>query len=450
MRSVFSRFSWLFALLMAIGGWVSFVVAGDLRVATFSCDVTPPLGQNIPSLKPMEVIDRPLLAKGIVLDDGRRRYILCAIDWCEICNSTYALFCRKIAEGAGTDPARVAVHANHQQAAPVADVDAVRLLKGTKGPPPLPDVKFFEQTADRVGAAAKGSLARLQPFDRIGSGEAKVEGVGSTRRIMGKDGKIHPRWSYLDDLALRNEAEGPIDPMLKTITLARGEKPLVRLHYYACHPQNLRNNRNVGYDFPGIARETLEKKENVFQVYFPGCGGDVLVGKYNDGTPAAQEQFARRLLAGMEAAISAYAFRFRRIDPLALRPSKVAAVCSSRPHVGREPRAHGRPPPARRQAHRRCDAGRLRRAGRAAIAYEQLADRPRSHPCPVGRMPGRLSIVCAAFGAGRLRGRGRQRRLRAGQRVYRPAIRGGRRGAGRRERRSRLRNAAQGGDRQAP
>ena len=92
---------------------------------------------------------------------------------------------------------------------------------------------------------------------------------------------------------------------MKTITLARGEKPLVRLHFYACHPQNLANNRNVGYDFPGIARETLEKQEGVFQVYFPGCGGDVLVGKYNDGTPAARDQFAQRLLAGMKAAVAA-------------------------------------------------------------------------------------------------------------------------------------------------
>ena len=104
MRSVFSRFSWLFALLRRAAAAVSFVAAADRRAAACAGDVTPRRGRNIPSLKPMEVIDRPLLAKGIVLDDGRRRYILCAIDWCEICNSTYALFCRKIAKGAGTDP----------------------------------------------------------------------------------------------------------------------------------------------------------------------------------------------------------------------------------------------------------------------------------------------------------------------------------------------------------
>ena len=258
-----------------------------------------------------------MLAKGIVLDDGRRRYILCAIDWCEICNSTYALFCRKIAEGAGTDPARVAVHANHQQAAPVADVDAVRLLKGTKGPPPLPDVKFFEQTADRVGAAAKGSLARLQPFDRIGSGEAKVEGVGSTRRIIGKDGKIHSALE-LPRRPCAAKRSGGTD---RSDARRRSPWPAGKSRWCVCTitPAIRRTSptiANVGYDFPGIARETLEKKENVFQVYFPGCGGDVLVGKYNDGTPAAQRAIRPAAAGGHGGGDRRHAFRSRRIDPL--------------------------------------------------------------------------------------------------------------------------------------
>ncbi len=85
--------------------------AVELRVATFRCDVTPPLGflTYPPAYQPLEKIEHPLLAKGIVLDDGRQRYVLCAIDWCALCNATYELFRQKVAEGAGTDPARVAV-----------------------------------------------------------------------------------------------------------------------------------------------------------------------------------------------------------------------------------------------------------------------------------------------------------------------------------------------------
>jgi hypothetical protein len=95
---------------------------------------------------------------------------------------------------------------------------------------------------------------------------------------------------------------------LKTITLARSGKPLVRLHYYATHPQTLYGDGRASSDLPGDAREALEKKENVFQVYFTGCGGDVALGKYNDGSRKCRVELAERLLAGMEASIAATTF----------------------------------------------------------------------------------------------------------------------------------------------
>jgi hypothetical protein len=311
MRNILTRLVWAVAAAAIWTGLpLSITEAAQLRVATFRCDVTPPLGYLTypPAWKPLEKIEHPLLAKGIVLDDGGRRYVLCAIDWCALCNSTYDLFRQKVAEGAGTDPTRVAVHTIHQHTAPLADNDAIQLLMQTKDPPACPNPKFFEEMANRLGVAVKESLPRLQSFDRVGVGEGKVDQVASTRRLIDKDGKVHrPRWSLVrgEDLFLRDEPEGLIDPMLKTITLAQGAQPLVRLHYYATHPQSYYGDPTVTFDFPGIAREILEKKENVFQVYFTGCAGDVLVGKYNDGTPATRDKFAQRILAGMEVAIAA-------------------------------------------------------------------------------------------------------------------------------------------------
>jgi hypothetical protein len=311
MRHVLARLGCTAAVVAAWTWWpLSCTEAAQLRVATFRCDVTPPLGYLTypPVFRALEKIEHPLLAKGIVLDDGGRRYVLCAIDWCGLCNSTYDLFRRKVAEGAGTDPTRVALHTVHQHTAPLADNDAYRLLLQSKDPPACPDLKFFDATADRVGAAVKQSLGRLQAFDRIGAGEGKVDRVASTRRLIDKDGKVHhPRYSLVrgKDLALRDEPEGLIDPLLKTITLAQGDRPLVRLHYYASHPQSFYHDARVSYDFPGMAREELEQREHVFQVYFTGCAGDILVGKYNDGTPATRAKFAARLLAGMQAAIAA-------------------------------------------------------------------------------------------------------------------------------------------------
>jgi hypothetical protein len=299
---------------------------GPLRLATFRCDVTPPLGYLTypPTWKPLEKIEHPLLAKGVVIEHQGRRYVLCALDWCGICNSTYDLFRRKIADAAGTDPQYVAVHTLHQHTAPLADIDAIRLLSAAGDAPRCPDPKFFEDVAVRVGQSVKAAIPQLQVFDRIGTGEGKVDRVGSTRRLIEKDGKVHrPRWSRVtgDDLVLRDEPEGLIDPMLKTVTLARGGRPLVRLHYYATHPQSYYGDPRVTWDFPGMAREALEQQERVFQVYFTGCAGDVLVGKYNDGTPETRDRFAGRIRAAMDAAIAAT--RFAPADTMLWRSTAV-------------------------------------------------------------------------------------------------------------------------------
>jgi hypothetical protein len=117
--------------------------------------------------------------------------------------------------------------------------------------------------------------------------------------------------------------EGDIDPMLKTITFARGKKALARLHYYATHPQTVSCDGTTSADFVGWAREALERKERVFQVYFTGCSGNVTSGKYNDSTPPMRAGLKQRLQAGMEAAIAATRFTpperlVWRTDPLAL------------------------------------------------------------------------------------------------------------------------------------
>lgn len=280
------------------------VEAAPLRVATFQCDVTPPLGAAVYSgYKPLATIEHPLLAKGIVLEEGDRRYVVCAVDWCELCNSTHTLFREKMAAAAGTHISRVAVQTVHQHTAPMGDADAFRLFEQVEDPPPHLPPAFFEQMADRLGGAVRQSLDRLEVFDAIGTGQARVEGVASTRRVPAGDGRIRIRWSSCRDPALRAEPEGHIDPFLKTVTFARGDTPLVRLHYYATHPQSFYGDPRASYDFPGIARESLQKQEKVFNIYFTGCAGDVTAGKYNDGSCRARDELTASLRAGMDAAV---------------------------------------------------------------------------------------------------------------------------------------------------
>ena len=282
--------------------------AGGLRVATFRCDITPPLGQPMFSCDPLRTVEQPLLAKGIVLEARSAAVRALCLGLVRVVQRVVRFAAGKIAEAAGTDPAHVAVQCVHQHTAPLVDIDARRAAGRVRRQAVglHIDPKVFEAIQERLAAAVKQSLGRFEPFDRIGTGQAKVDRVASSRRLLDAKGKLRARYELrCKDPAVRALPEGLIDPYLKTITLARGEKPLVRLHYYATHPQTTYGDGRASSDIVGDAREQLERKEGVFQIYFTGCGGDITVGKYNDGSDKCREELAGRLLAGMEAAVAA-------------------------------------------------------------------------------------------------------------------------------------------------
>ena len=297
--------TWL-AAAAALAAWFELCSFGaPLRVATFRCNVTPWPGETLVWTAKLVKVEEPLLAKGVVLEDGTNRYVLCAIDWCLLASDSELSFRKALAAAAGTDPARVAVQCVHQHAAPYADEAAHRLLDAAPSPPPHLTPKFLDAVRGLLAGAAQEAVAHLEPFDRVGTGQAKVERVASTRRLRDDHGQILTRWSSdAKDPIMAQAPEGLIDPQVKTITLACGNKPLVRLHYYATHPQTFCCDGRASADFVGLAREALERQDKVFQIYFTGCSGDVTAGKYSDGSPKAQAELAQRLESGMLASIA--------------------------------------------------------------------------------------------------------------------------------------------------
>lgn len=305
----FFKGSRLFALLVGSVLLYSEIRAAGpagLRLATFTCDVTPPMGHPLCGgwIKPVEGVDDPELAKGVVLMNSGGTYVLCAVDWCELRDGAYDLFREEIARGAGTTPSRVAVQTTHVHNAPITDREAQLLLDKEKDAPKHADLDFLASAARRTGEAAKAALAKARPVTQIGTGMAKVDKFASARRVPGPNGSILVRYSVTPDLKVREAPEGLIDPMLRTIAFYEGEKPIACLHYYATHPQSYYGDGRPTWDTVGIARERLEKETGAFQVYFTGCGGNVTAGKYNDGSPKARRDLAERLHDAMTRSVA--------------------------------------------------------------------------------------------------------------------------------------------------
>jgi hypothetical protein len=277
------------------------------QAAVFACDVTPPLGSPLAMCKPPVAAsaDIPLLAKGVVISDGGTRYVLCALDYCELRAGAHDVFRRTIANALGVNELQVEVHCLHPHDAPFYDTTAELLVEMVPSPPYTTDMAFVAIASERVASAAREALKKLQPLTHVACGKAKVEKFASNRRVPLPDGKIGIRLSHCNDPALIAAPEGLIDPWMRTITLFNRQHPIARLHYYASHPQSYYGEGHMNPDTPGIARERLDKEEGIPQIYFTGCAGNVAAGKYNDGSHEMRILLANRLYEGMKAAIDA-------------------------------------------------------------------------------------------------------------------------------------------------
>jgi hypothetical protein len=273
------------------------------HLATFTADVTPPLGHPLCGgwIEPARAVDDPLKALGVVLLGQGKPVVLCVFDWTALRNDAHLAVRQALADAAHTTLDHVSVHAVHPHNAPFADVVAQKLLDEAKGPPSL-DLKFFDQVVKDVAAACRDSLAKTKRFTHIGVGSATVKEVASNRRVLGPDGKVKfTRTSATKNKEARDAPEGLIDPVLRTLSFWDGETPLAALHYYATHPMSYYGDGRVSADFCGLARQKLQDEDpKVFQVYFTGCAGNVTAGKYNDGAHENRPILRDRMYGGMK------------------------------------------------------------------------------------------------------------------------------------------------------
>lgn len=298
-----------FAALLLLAGCTSAVAPSapvpemrGLRLTTFECDATPPIGHRLVGWSVVaKTIEAPLLLKGVVLQDDRTRYVLAALDWCRIQTGAYDMFRNKLAAAAGVPETQVAVHCTHTHGAPIADVDAQMLLDRVPGAPAHLDLAWIKDVTNRAAAALGNSLHHMKSFTHVGVGKGRVEEYASSRRIPAPNGKVKSRMSSCKDPELVAAPEGLIDPWLRTVTFLDGTRPLARLHYYASHPQS-HYGTEISPDVPGFVRSIVERIERIPHLYFTGCGGNVAAGKYNDGSAEARMRLMERLTRAIDSA----------------------------------------------------------------------------------------------------------------------------------------------------
>ncbi|GMV99991.1 MAG: hypothetical protein AMXMBFR84_11300 [Candidatus Hydrogenedentota bacterium] len=282
----------------------------EFSVATFNVDITAPMGHALMGggIAPADQVIDSLFAKGCVLLGAEKPIVFLALDWCEVRNDAYDRWRSEISAAAGTQPDHVLMSCIHQHDTPIADLEAQRLLDehGLKGALVFTD--YHEDCVQRVASAVREALPNAVPITHYGYGEGETHELASNRRVEMPDGVNYNRTSATADAAMRDRPAGDNDPMVKSISFWNGDTPVVAMYAFSIHPMSYYGRGDVSADFVGMARTRMHAEHpETFQIYFSGCSGDTIAGKWNDGNPKNRQVLADKLYAGMNTALESTA-----------------------------------------------------------------------------------------------------------------------------------------------
>ena len=227
--------------------------------------INPQLGTGKAGLRlfgsPIQAIETDLTATVLVLGDGDTRVALIAIDLCVTSMAEGGRLRFAVAEALGTPVSHVLLNLSHNHSAPALP-EFMAMTDSDE------DVRFrarYERDLQRwLVEAAREADGRLQPA-RIGCGwgESTI-GVYRRETRAGRD-------------VLGEVRDHPIDPTVGVIRVDDLDgNPIAVAFRYSAHPVTVGGRSAVASaDFPGPAREVLERNLGGLALFLQGCGGNI-------------------------------------------------------------------------------------------------------------------------------------------------------------------------------
>ena len=250
-----------------------------LSIGSASVDITPPLTipylGYVPRQTYFEGVHDPLRAKAIVADDGACRIAIVvgdSIGWSRKIMGPDRDFIAEVRDRihrrCGILPDHVMIAATHAHSTPET-VNIRRLLDH-------PGVaEWLEVLADQLASAVVMADRDRGPA-RLKHAVGRADGIGWSRRIVGKDGKLY-QWANRpsDDQIADWGAQDPDVTVLFFERLDR--RPGTVLTHFTCHPVTVQVQPLVSADFPGAAMAFVEQA-NVgcaHSLYLQGAAGSI-------------------------------------------------------------------------------------------------------------------------------------------------------------------------------
>jgi neutral ceramidase len=233
----------------------------QIRAGASRSGITPPVGVDLAGYAHREGasigVHDDLWCGALVLDDGRTRLALVALDLLETDFEADAMLRQAAAASAGIAPEHILINCSHTHAGPpVARSEGL----GAR------NTEYIDFLRARVAETAATAASRLAPA-ALRHGSAPVR-VGINRREITPDGEVKIG---------RNPA-GLVDTRVRVIEVRGESGPGAVLFHHACHGTTLgQDNRRISAEWMGAAAARLaaESKGGSIPMFLQGCCGQI-------------------------------------------------------------------------------------------------------------------------------------------------------------------------------
>ena len=247
------------------------IVAGDgpaggsLRAGVAKSDITTDADGAL--------IRDPLYAKALVLDDGRTRVAIIAMDTTAIGGRRIS---QRILDDVGEDfLPKLRGRVQEELGIPGCNV----LVNASHTHPPGRLLCDDDEQVDRTFNAVSRAVRNMAEV-RIGAGVGHEDRITINRTLRLKNGQD---WSIRHSNPCPPDEEvaalGPIDPEIGIIRIDRLDgQPLAVVYNFACHPLFGDARGSITANFPGVASNLIEKSlgHGAMAVFLQGAGGDIV------------------------------------------------------------------------------------------------------------------------------------------------------------------------------
>ncbi len=280
--------------LLAVGTGARADEVAPWRVGTGKREITPPLEVGIlmssgrGKWAPFEGVRMPLEARAVVIDNGRARVGLVALDLLGLASDAVG--------GMDEFKRRVADHAGHAGHGLKADQIVLASSHTHSGPESLalsdlyrgePFRNWVKLSAKRIGEALGDAAGSLQPC-RLKVGSIRAPELSVNRRVVTERGVMPGRLVRPDDVV--HGPEGPTDEEVHVAAFVdQSNRPKALLVNATAHPIYEMCIKQVSPDYPGEMVRLLDQRHpGATALFFQGAAGNINPPKVSTGAADAR------------------------------------------------------------------------------------------------------------------------------------------------------------------